>query len=42
MAEEMRLMREAINQQHVKIARLTRNIESSNHQLRKKNEVIPN
>ena len=40
MAEEMRLMREAINQQHVEIARLTRNIESSNHQLRKKNEVI--
>ena len=36
----MRLMREAINQQHVEIARLTRNIESSNHQLRKKNEVI--
>lgn len=40
MAEEMRLMREAINQQHVEIARLTRNIKSLNHQLRKKNEVI--
>ena len=40
MAEEMRLMREAINQQHAEITKLNRNIESLNHQLRKKNEEI--
>ena len=40
MAEEMRLMRETINQQYAEIAKLNRNIESLNHQLRKKNERI--
>lgn len=40
MAEEMQLMREAINQQHAEIAKLNRNIESLRHQLRKKNEEI--
>lgn len=40
MAEEMRLMRETINQQHAEITKLNRNIESLNHQLRKKNEEI--
>ena len=40
MAEEMRLMRETINQQYSEIAKLNRNIESLNHQLRKKNERI--
>lgn len=40
MAEEMQLMREAINQQHAEIAKLNRNIESLKHQLRKKNEEI--
>ena len=39
-AEEMRLMRETINQQHTEITKLNRNIESLNHQLRKKNEEI--
>ena len=39
-AEEMRLMRETINQQHTEITKLNRNIESLNHQLRKKNEGI--
>ena len=38
MAEEMRLMRETIYQQYAEIAKLNRNIESLNHQLRKKNE----
>lgn len=38
MAEDMRLMRETINQQYAEIARLSGNIESLNHQLRKKNE----
>ena len=38
--EEMRLMRETINQQHTEITKLNRNIESLNHQLRKKNEEI--
>ena len=38
--EEMRLMRETINQQHTEITKLNRNIESLNHQLRKKNEGI--
>lgn len=37
-AEEMRLMRETINQQHTEIPKLNRNIESLNHQLRKKNK----
>lgn len=36
-AEKMRLMRETINQQYAKIAKLNRNIESLNRQLRKKN-----
>ena len=40
MAEEMRLMRETINLQYAEIAKLNRNIESLNHQLRKKNERI--
>ena len=40
MAEEMRLMRETINQQYVEITKLSRNIESLNNQLRKKNEEI--
>ena len=40
MAEEMQLMREAINQQHAEIAKLNSNIESLKHQLRKKNEEI--
>lgn len=40
MAEEMQLMREAINQQYAEIAKLNRNIESLKHQLRKKNEEI--
>ena len=39
-AEEMRLMRETINQQHAEIVKLNRNIESLNHQLRKRNEKI--
>lgn len=39
-AEEMRLMRETINQQHTEITKLNRNIESLNHQLGKKNEEI--
>lgn len=34
----MRLMRETINQQYAEIARFSGNIESLNHQLRKKNE----
>lgn len=36
-AEKMRLMRETINQQYAEIAKLNRNIESLNRQLRKKN-----
>lgn len=40
MAEEMRLMREIINQQYVEIAILNRNIELLNNQHRKKNEEI--
>ena len=40
MAEEMRLMRETINQQYVEIAILNRNIELLNNQHRKKNEEI--
>lgn len=38
MAEEMRLMRETIDQQYVEISRLNRNIESLNRQIRKKDE----
>ena len=38
MAEEIRLMRETINQQYADIAKLNRNIDSLNHQLHKKNE----
>lgn len=38
MAEEMRSMRKTIDQQYSEIARLSRNIEALNHQLRKKNE----
>lgn len=38
MAEEMRLMRETINQQYVEIAQLNRNIEALNRQIRKKDE----
>ena len=40
MTAEMRLMRETINQQHAEIAKLNRNIESLNHQLRKKDAEI--
>ena len=40
MAEEMRLMRETINQQYAEIAKLNCNIESLNHLLRNKNEEI--
>lgn len=40
MTEEMRLMRETINQQHAEITKLNRNIESLNHQLRKKDKEI--
>ena len=38
MAEEMRLMRETINQQYAEVAELNRTLESLNNQLRKKNE----
>ena len=38
MAEEMLSMRKTIDQQYSEIARLNRNIEALNHQLRKKNE----
>ena len=40
MAKELQLMHETINQQYAEIAKLNRNIESLNHQLRKKNEEI--
>ena len=40
MAEEIRLMRETINQQYAEIAQLNRNIDSLNHQLRKRNDEI--
>ena len=40
MAEEMRSMRETIDQQYSEIARLNRNIEALNHQLRKKDKEI--
>ena len=38
MTAEMRLMRETINQQYAEIAKLNRNIEALNRQLRKKDE----
>lgn len=38
MTAEMRLMRETIDQQYAEIAKLNRNIEALNRQLRKKNE----
>lgn len=40
MAEEMRSMRETINQQDAEIAELNRTFESLNNQHRKKNEEI--
>lgn len=40
MTEEMQSMRKAIGQQYAEIAKLNRNIDSLNHQLRKKNEKI--
>ena len=38
MTVEIRLMRETINQQYAEIAKLNRNIEALNHQIRKKDE----
>ena len=38
MIAEMRLMRETINQQYAEIAKLNRNIEALNRQIRKKDE----
>ena len=40
MREEMRLMRETINQQYAEIANLNRNIEALNRKIRKKDETI--
>ena len=40
MAEEMRSMRETINQQRAEVAELNRTFESFNNQLRKRNEEI--
>ena len=40
MIAEMRLMRETINQQYAEIAKLNRNIEALNLQIRKKDETI--
>lgn len=40
MTAEMRLMRETINQQYAEIAKLNRNIEAQNRQIRKKDETI--
>ena len=40
MTAEMRLMRETINQQYAEIAKLNRNIEALNRQIRKKDETI--
>ena len=37
---EMRLMRETIDQQYAEIAKLNRNIEALNRQIRKKDETI--
>lgn len=41
MTVEMRLMRETINQQYAEIAKLNRNIEALNRQIRKKDEDSP-
>ena len=41
MTAEMRLMRETIDQQYAEIAKLNRNIEALNHQIRKKDEDSP-
>ena len=38
MTAEMQLMRETIDQQYAEIAKLNRNIEALNHQIRKKDE----
>ena len=38
MTAEMRLMRETIDQQYAEIAKLNRNIEAQNRQIRKKDE----
>ena len=40
MTEEMRLMRETINQQYAEIFRLNRNIDALNPQIRKKDKEI--
>ena len=40
MTAEMRSMRETIDQQYAEIAKLNRNIEALNHQIRKKDETI--
>ena len=40
MTVEMRLMRETINQQYAEIAKLNRNTEALNRQIRKKDETI--
>ncbi len=40
MAEEIRLMRETIDQQYAEIAKLNRNIEAQNHQIRRKTDEI--
>ena len=40
MTSEMQLMRETINQQYAEIAKLNRNIEAMNRQIRKKDETI--
>ncbi|MCI6550952.1 MAG: IS66 family transposase, partial [Prevotella sp.] len=40
MTEEMRLMRETINQQYAEIVRLNRNIDAQNLQIRKKDKEI--
>ena len=42
MTAEMRLMRETIDQQYAEIAKLNRNIEALNRQIRKKDETIRN
>ncbi|MDY4039663.1 MAG: IS66 family transposase, partial [Prevotella sp.] len=40
MTEEMRMMRETINQQYAEIVRLNRNIDAQNLQIRKKDKEI--
>lgn len=40
MTAEMRLMRDTINLQYAEIAKLNRNIEAQNRQIRKKDEAI--